>query len=322
MVVKLVVRVKLLPTPLQVSVLEATLSACNEAATWAAQVAFDERVRKNLSLRKLTYREIKSRWGLGAQAAQHAIKKTCDAYTTLAANLRNGLYGRPGSKRHTRVSGKRVVFRPRGAQPYDDRMLSWQHGRRTVSIWTTGGRMKNVAFTGQAGQLEVLARYRQGESDLLCEGGQWYLIATCEISEVEPNTHPAAFIGVDLGIVNIAATSDGETRSGRRINRKRVKDRALRSKLQKKGTKSAKRRAKKYAGREARRNKDINHKIAKRIVVEAARTGRGIALETLTGIRERARPRKPQRTTLHSWPFGQARERSRPGPNSGHRSTA
>ncbi|WP_353962466.1 hypothetical protein [Streptomyces sp. NBC_01221] len=83
---KLVVRVKLLPTPVQASVLEATLSACNEAATWAAQVAFDERVRKNLPLRKLTYREIKSRWGLGAQAAQHAIKKTCDAYTTLAAN--------------------------------------------------------------------------------------------------------------------------------------------------------------------------------------------------------------------------------------------
>ncbi|MER7200002.1 transposase [Streptomyces sp. CB01635] len=34
-------------------------------------------------------------------------------------------------------------------------------------------------------------------------------------------------------------------------------------------------------------------------------TARGIALETLTGIRERARLRKPQRATLHSWPFAQ-----------------
>ncbi|MCX4536407.1 transposase [Streptomyces sp. NBC_00841] len=302
---KLVVRVKLLPTPVQASVLEATLTACNEGATWAAQVAFDKRVRKNLPLRALTYREIKSRWGLGAQAAQHAIKKTCDAYTTLAANLRNGRYGKPGSKRHTRASGKPLAFRPQAAQPYDDRMLSWQHERRTVSIWTTGGRMKNVAFTGQAEQLEVLARHRQGESDLLCQDGKWYLIATCEIPEAEPNAHPAAFIGVDLGIVNIAATSDGAKYSGRRINRKRAKDRALRSKLQKKGTKSAKRRAKKYVGREARRNKDINHKTSKQIVAEAARTGRGIALEELTGIRERARLRKPQRTTLHSWPFHQ-----------------
>ncbi|MCX4790667.1 transposase [Streptomyces sp. NBC_01221] len=305
MVVKLVVRVKLLPTPAQASVLEATLTACNEAATWAAQVAFDEGVCKNLPLRRLTYREIKARWGLGAQAAQHAIKKTCDAYTTLAAKLRNGRYGRPCSKRHSRASGKPVVFRAQAAQPYDDRMLSWQHEARTVSIWTTGGRMKNVAFTGMADQLEVLARHRQGESDLLCEGGQWYLLATCEIPEAEPNAHPVSFIGVDLGIVNIAATSDGAKYSGRRINRRRAKDRALRSKLQKKGTKSAKRRAKKCTGREARRNKDINHKIAKRIVAEAARTGRGIALEDLGGIRERVRLRKPQRTTLHSWPFAQ-----------------
>ncbi|MFE2993145.1 zinc ribbon domain-containing protein [Streptomyces sp. NPDC059262] len=40
-------------------------------------------------------------------------------------------------------------------------------------------------------------------------------------------------------------------------------------------------------------------------MAEAERTGRGIALETLTGIRERARLRRPQRTMLHSWPFAQ-----------------
>ncbi|MFD8649015.1 RNA-guided endonuclease InsQ/TnpB family protein [Streptomyces mirabilis] len=302
---KLVVRVKLLPTPVQAAALEATLTACNEAATWAASVAFEEGARKNLALRKLAYQDIKTRWGLGAQAAQHAIKKTCDAYTTLRASLRAGRYGKPGSKRHTRASGKPVAFRPEAAQPYDDRMLSWQHEARTVSIWTTAGRMKNLAFTGQAEQLEVLARHRQGESDLLYHGGKWYLIATCEMPEAALNTHPVAFLGVDLGIVNIAATSDDERHCGRRINRKRENDRKLRRKLQQKQTKSAKRRARKYAGKEARRNKDINHKISKRIVAEAERTGRGIALEDLKGIRERARLRKPQRTTLHSWTFAQ-----------------
>ncbi|WP_133305515.1 transposase [Streptomyces sp. AcE210] len=285
---KLVVRVKLLPTPVEAAALEATLHACNEAATWAASVAFETDARRVLELRKHSYAEIRERWGLGAQAAQHAIKKTCDAYTTLKANLRNGRYGRAGSRRHTRASGKPVVFRPQAAQPYDDRMLSWQHQARTVSIWTSAGRLKNVAFTGQDGQLEVLAAHRKGESDLVCQGGKWFLIATCEIAEAALNAHPARFLGVDLGIVNIAATSDGERHCGRRINRKRESDRKLRSKLQKKNTKSAKRRAKKYAGKEARRNKDINHKISKRIVAEAERTGRGIALETLTGIRERA----------------------------------
>ncbi|WP_217230275.1 RNA-guided endonuclease InsQ/TnpB family protein [Streptomyces anulatus] len=302
---KLVVRAKLLPTPVQAAALEATLYACNEAATWAAQAAFEKDARRPLGLRKHTYAEIKERWGLGAQAAQHAIKRACDAYSTLKANLRGGRYGRPGSKRYTRTSGKPVVFRPEAAQPYDDRMLSWQHQTRTVSIWTTAGRLKGVAFTGQAEQLAVLADHRQGESDLVRQGGNWFLIATCEIPEKTLNAHPVGFVGVDLGIVNIAATSDGERYSGRRINRKRENDRAVRSKLQKRGSKSAKRRAKKYAGKEARRNKDINHKISKRIVAEAERTGRGIALEELTGIRERARLRKPQRTTLHSWPFAQ-----------------
>ncbi|MFI1290388.1 hypothetical protein ACH4VM_18190 [Streptomyces sp. NPDC020792] len=33
---KLVVQVKLLPTPLQATALEATLRACNEAAAWAS----------------------------------------------------------------------------------------------------------------------------------------------------------------------------------------------------------------------------------------------------------------------------------------------
>ncbi|MEU6613640.1 RNA-guided endonuclease InsQ/TnpB family protein [Streptomyces parvus] len=302
---KLVVRVKLLPTPLQAAALEATLHACNGAATWAAQVALERDARRPLGLRKHAYAEIRERWGLGAQAAQHAIKKACDAYTTLKANLRGGRYGRPGTKRHTRALSKPVVFRPEAAQPYDDRMLSWQHQTRTVSIWTTAGRLKGVVFTGQAEQLAVLAEYRQGESDLVRQGGEWFLIATCELPENTLNAHPVGFVGVDLGIVNIAVTSDGECHSGRRINRQRENDRALRSKLQKKGTKSAKRRAKKRASKEARRNKDINHKISKRIVAEAERTGRGIALEELTGIRERARLSKPQRTTLHSWPFAQ-----------------
>ncbi|MDQ0599030.1 putative transposase [Streptomyces canus] len=300
---KLVVRVKLLPTPLQAEALEATLHACNEAATWAARVAFEENERKPLGLRKHAYLPIRQRWELGAQAAQHAIKKTCDAYTTLKANLRGGRYGRPGSQRHTRVLGKPVAFRPDAAQPYDDRMLSWQHQRRTVSIWTTGGRMKDLAFTGQAEQLAVLAAHRRGESDLVCQDGVWFLIATCEIDEKALNADPTSFLGVDLGIVNIAVTSDGTRHSGRKINRRREQDRKLRSKLQKKGTKSAKRRAKKYAGREARRTKDINHKISKQVVAEAERTARGIALEDLTGIRQRARLRKPQRAALHSWPF-------------------
>ncbi|WP_328768851.1 RNA-guided endonuclease InsQ/TnpB family protein [Streptomyces sp. NBC_00286] len=302
---KLVVQVKLLPTPVQAAALEATLHACNEAATWASRLAFEKDVKNNFALRKLAYSEVKTRWQLGAQAAQHVIKKTCDAYTTLKANLKAGNLGRPGSKRYRRATEKPIAFRPHGAQPYDDRMLSWQIPDRTVSIWTVSGRVKNVAFTASPEQLATLALYRQGESDLLERDGMWFLNATCEVPAAEPNTDPVDFLGIDLGIVNIATTSDGEMLAGRELNRIRARERKLRTKLQKKNTPSAKRRLKKRRRKEARRAKDINHKIAKHVVAEAERTGRGIALEDLTGIRERVRLRKPQRATLHSWGFAQ-----------------
>ncbi len=80
-VVKLTVQVKLLPTPVQAAALEATLHACNEAATWVSQVAFEKDIKRNFLLREHTYAAVKDRWGLGAQAAQHVIKKTCDAPT-------------------------------------------------------------------------------------------------------------------------------------------------------------------------------------------------------------------------------------------------
>jgi putative transposase len=304
-IVKLVVQVKLLPTPTQAAALEATLRACNEAATWVSGVAFEKDVKKNFALLEHTYGEVKARWRLGAQAAQHVIKKTCDAYATLKANLRAGNLGKPASKRYRRATEKPIIFRPEGAQPYDDRMLSWQIAERQISIWTVHGRVRDVAFTASREQLATLTLYRKGESDLVRHDSMWFLLATCEVPEAPLNADPVDFLGIDLGIVNIATTSDGEIMAGRELNRVRVRERKLRTKLQKKNTPAAKRRLKKRKRKEARRAKDINHKIAKHVVAEAERTGRGIALENLAGIRERVRLRKPQRATHSSWAFAQ-----------------
>ncbi|MGY3204716.1 hypothetical protein ACVW19_005231 [Streptomyces sp. TE5632] len=164
---------------------------------------------------------------------------------------------------------KPVVFRPQGGQPYNDRMLSWQTDRRRVSIWTTSGRVKDVAFTAGPEQPATLALYRRGESDLLVRDGRWFLLATREVPEAPPNAEPVDFLGVDLGIVNIATTSDGEIMAGRELNRIRTRERTLRSKLRRKNTSSARRRLKRRRGKEARRARDINHKIAKHVVAEA-----------------------------------------------------
>jgi putative transposase len=110
---------------------------------------------------------------------------------------------------------------------------------------------------------------------------------------------------VDLGIVNIATSSDGDRAAGARLNRYRKRQQRLRARLQAKKTSSARRLLKKRRRKEARFAADLNHRVSKRIVAEAQRTGRGIAVEQLGGIRERVRLRKPQRAALHSWAFAQ-----------------
>jgi IS605 OrfB family transposase len=164
--------------------------------------------------------------------------------------------------------------------------------------------MKPVPFVGDPDQLAVLAQYRSGESDLVTHQGKWYLLATVDVPSAD-FTEPDGFVGVDMGIVNIATTSAGQNWSGARINRLRHKNRKLRAKLQAKSSKSARRLLKKISGREARFSTDTNHVISKRIVTEAERTGKGIAVEDLAGIRSRVRLRKPQRVMLHSWAFAQ-----------------
>ncbi|GAA3426889.1 RNA-guided endonuclease TnpB family protein [Streptosporangium nondiastaticum] len=287
-------QVRLFPTPAQEAALADTLLLCNEAAGLVSGIAWETKTFRNYDLRRHTYGRLKA-MGLSAQPAQHVIKKVADAYTTVKAQARAKL---------RKPLTEPIAFRTDAAQPFDDRCLSWQVEERTVSIWTTGGRMKGVRFGCSDDQARALAAYRRGESDLIHRDGLWLLIATCDVPDGDV-TEPDAFLGVDLGIANIATTSDGERHTGVHLNAVRRRNRRLRRRLQAKRTTSAKRLLKKRRRKESRFARDVNHVISKSIVTEAARTGRGIALEDLQGIRDRVRLRKPQRITLHSWAFHQ-----------------
>ncbi|MFF0309722.1 RNA-guided endonuclease InsQ/TnpB family protein [Streptosporangium sp. NPDC004379] len=301
---KLVVQVKLLPTPAQAAALAATLHAVNAAATAVSRTAHRTSTFGVYDLRRRTYGDLRAD-GLSAQTAQHVIKKVTDAYAALRGLIRTG---RLKGKRPSKAESTPIAFRPEAAHPFDDRCLSWRIDARTISIWTVHGRIKDLAFTGSTAQLTTLAAHRRGESDLVCRGGMWFLIATCEVPEAPLNTTPAGWIGVDRGIVNLATTSDGVNHSGRELNRYRRRMARLRAELQAKGTKSARRKLKRRAGRESRHAAQVNHKIADEIVADAQRTGRGIAVEDLAGIRERVRFWPSQRATLSSWPFHQMGE--------------
>jgi IS605 OrfB family transposase len=118
---------------------------------------------------------------------------------------------------------------------------------------------------------------------------------------------PQDWLGVDLGIVNLATDSHGTAYSGRAVRAVRFRNRTLRARLQRKGTKSARRLLKKRRRAEARFARNTNHVISKRLVGKAKDTRTGIALEDLGGIRERVTVTKAQRADLHAWSFRQLR---------------
>ncbi|WP_320776323.1 transposase [Streptomyces sp. CRN 30] len=301
---KIVAQVKLLPASAHdADALAATLRACNRAANAASDVAFARGLKRRNGLQDAVYHQLKADFDLGAQAAVRTVKKVCDAYTTLQANIRAGHHGPEGSKRRARTESKPIRFRETSAQPYDDRMLTWNLDRQTVSIWTVAGRLKGIPFVCSPDAWKLLAS-RRGESDLLMRDGMFFLTATVDVPE-PPVYEPDGFLGVDLGIVNIATTSDGDIMSGRQVDRYRRRKRDLRAKLQKKRTKSAARVLKRNRRKEARYATQRNHIIAKKLVATAERTSRGIGLEDLSGIRQRVTARKDQRARLHSWAFAQ-----------------
>ena len=308
---KQVVKLRMLPTEDQAGALEETLWTCNEAASWLSGRVHVDRVHSKHDVQKRWYTELKGRFGLSAQPAIRVIGKVAEAYASLRANIDAGNYGPPGSTRRKAFSDKPICFRAEAAQPFDARCLSWQirdgvGGRdATVSIWTTRGRLKGVRVLADARNLVLLRSRPIGETDLIRRDGKWFLYATVEAPEA-PLAHPGnGFVGVDLGIVNIATSSDGYRAAGARLNRYRKRQRRMRARLQAKKTSSARRLLKKRRRKEARFSADINHQISKRIVAEAKRTGRGIAVEQLGGIRARVRLRKPQRAMLHTWAFAQ-----------------
>ena len=145
---------------------------------------------------------------------------------------------------------------------------------------------------------------RRGEADLVCRNGAFYLHQSCEVKTPDVEV-PEGWMGVDLGIVHLAVTSDGESFSGKQVEAKRAWYARRRQILQRVGSRSAKRRLRQLSGRQRRYQRDTNHCISKVLVEVAQRTGRGIALEDLRGIRGRTRVRREQRHRHHNWTFHQ-----------------
>lgn len=283
---KLIAQLKLQPTPEQHALLKQTLEAANAACNFVSEQAWEVRTFGQFALQKLYYADVRREFDLGADITVRVFAKVGDAYKL--------------DKRTKRR------FKPLAAFPYNDRLLSYKLDTQIVSIWTMTGREK-IPFVAGKQQLELLQGLR-GECDLIYRNGDFYLHQVCDVEEAD-GIEPSDFLGIDMGIANIVVDSDGTFHQGKGVKNVRHRRRALREKLQRKQTDSARRKLKRLSGKERRFAQNTNHVLSKRIVQTAKDTGRGIALEDLTGIRLRATARRGQRAILHSWAFDDLRKK-------------
>ena len=278
---KLISQVQLRPDKEQVLALHNTIQEANRVCDRLSAIAFETKVFGQYDLHKAIYHSARHDFpSLSSQMIVRCIAKVADAYQI-----------------DHEVQRK---FKPLGSISFDARILSWKSKEDAVSIWTVNGRQK-ISFACGDRQRELLQLPR-GEADLVLRDGKFYLFVTVTVPETE--VPPVSdYIGVDLGLVVLAATSDGKLFGGGKVNGLRRRYCRIRSRLQSKGTKSAKRLLKKRRRKESLFSRDVNHCISKQIVSDAKCTKRGVALEDLKNIRSRIKARREQRRDLYSWAF-------------------
>lgn len=275
---KLTSQVKLKLNDVQKLAFESLMKEFNQACNLISEYAFEFKIFRQYDLHEMLYYMIRDSFDLSAQMVIRALSKVADSYKKDQKTKR--------------------IFRPCGAVCYDARVLTWKE--ESVSIWTQSGRITVPFCCGEHQQKQL--EFQKGETDLIYKKGEYFLYTTCDIAEKEVEVREK-FLGVDVGVINIAADNLKKLYRGSKTNSIRFRNLKFRAKLQSKGTKSAKKKLKKRSKKEKYFVRDTNHKIAKEIVERARRQSLSIAMEDLKGIRKRVTVRKAQRYQLHSWAF-------------------
>jgi IS605 OrfB family transposase len=272
--------------------LERTRSAFAAACEWISGVAHREGVHRKVPLHHRTYYGARGRFRLQAQFVVRAIGVVADAY------------------RRDRTRWHR--FRADAAVVYDERLLRFapKGGYQRVSLTTVDGRIVcPVAIGGH--QRAVLAQTTKvGQVDLLRDRkGRWRLHLSVVLPDPPPADQSGGVLGIDLGIKHLAYDSDGTGYSGAHVNGLRRRHQRLRRKLQPKRTRSARKRLQSWKGKQSRFQRDVNHRVAKRLVATALTTRRSLAVEDLNGATRRlmGKSSRDQRRLLGGWGFSQLR---------------
>lgn len=289
---------KLNPSSEQASKIDATLQGFADACNYVNSET-PAKLTNKTAIQALVYQDIRERFSLSANLAVRVCAR-------VAAN-----------RKTAKQKNKPVkAFKPTSAD-YDARIFSMREKDWTASLNLIGGRERIPMVLGnyQLGKLKG----RKPMSAQLCQhrDGLYYLHIQVKDEPPEPIKH-GKVIGVDFGRRDIAVTSEGQSWSGKDIQDKRDRFSQVRASLQRKaskGTRSTRRRCRqilqRLSGRERRYQSWLNHNISIDIIRSALESKALVAIEDLTGIRERtnALPRnKTERRRSNSWAFYQLRQ--------------
>ncbi len=236
------------PAPTMAKQLAETCESFANACNAALVVAVQQNISNNIKLHHACYTDIRKNYGLSANLAVRAIRRVSAAMTR--------------AKRH---GGKPRAFRPTSID-YDARIFAFREGDETVSLTVIGGRIRVPLVLGEY-QRNALAGKQPTAAVLKRERGRYSLHIVVEDEDAEPPG--SGVMGVDCGIRNTAATSNGTLHNGQSRQEYRHKRAAIRASLQSKGTRGARRVLKRLSGRESRHIRHENHVLSKALVSEA-----------------------------------------------------
>jgi transposase, IS605 OrfB family, central region len=310
----LTISCKVKVSPSQAAKLDATMDAFVQALNWVNQNT-PEKVVNAVKLQSLCYYEIRARFGLSSNLARTTSRLRDQQVCRRVA----------GSRKVARQRNRPVKEFKRRFVTYDARIFSFREKDWTVSLTTVEGRERFELAIGRY-QREQLAGSNPKSATLVKRRDGSYYIQICVEKKPPKQQDTDKVIGVDLGRIDIAHTSEGKNWNGQQLNRVRDHYSRLRAVLQRKaskGTRSSRRRCRellqRLSGKERRFQTWVNQRppvrlrerISKAIVSRAKATNSAIALEDLTGIRERVnqQPRsKAERRRANSWAFYQLRQ--------------
>ena len=277
---------KLAPTSTQIPALNATFVAFADACNHIAEVARQIHSTNKVKVQQACYREVRARFGLSANLAIRAIARVC---ATLKVK----------SKAHS-------TFNPTSID-YDQRIFSVRTWDWTFSLTLVSGRERFETALGDHQQGRLKGQEPTSATLVKRRDGTFFLHV--QVKAPAPRRSRAmGVLGVDLGRRRVAVDSQGTVYEGKAVQSLRSHYLKVRRSLQAKGTRGATRLLKRLSGYERRHMRALNHVISKQLVETARAHSTAIALEDLTGIRQRAKVRTSHRGQHHTWSFFQLRQ--------------